>query len=67
MNRLKTAIAALLLIVPLLSSCASYNAYEKARGAEKKQDWDTAVTNLIREGQLRRNPPPPSRDTNGAS
>jgi AcrR family transcriptional regulator len=30
---------------------------------EQLQRWDTAVTNLIREGQLRRNPPPPPHDT----
>lgn len=35
-------VAAALLILPLVS-CASYNAYEKARGAEKMKDWDTAV------------------------
>jgi len=33
---------------------------------EQLQRWDTAVTNLIREGHLRRNPPPP-HDTNGTS
>jgi TetR/AcrR family transcriptional regulator, regulator of cefoperazone and chloramphenicol sensitivity len=29
--------------------------------------WDSAVTNLIREGQLRRNPPPASQETNDTS
>ncbi len=42
MNRLMKLVAAALLILPLVS-CASYNAYEKARGAEKAKDWDTAV------------------------
>jgi TetR/AcrR family transcriptional regulator, regulator of cefoperazone and chloramphenicol sensitivity len=31
------------------------------------QRWDAAVTTLIREGQLRRNPPSSSRDANGTS
>jgi general secretion pathway protein D len=35
-------VAAAVLILPLVS-CASYNAYEKARGAEKTKDWDVAV------------------------
>ncbi|HVR39324.1 MAG TPA: secretin N-terminal domain-containing protein [Thermoanaerobaculia bacterium] len=43
MNRLKIASAALMLALPLLS-CASYNAYQKARGAEQDKDWDVAVT-----------------------
>jgi general secretion pathway protein D len=42
MNRLKTftvtALAAL-----LLSSCASYNAYQKAKSAENAKEWDVAV------------------------
>jgi general secretion pathway protein D len=42
MNRLKNGIAALLLVLPL-ASCASYNAYQKAQGAEKVKDWDNAV------------------------
>ncbi len=42
MNRLKIAIAALAVSLPLLS-CASYNAYEKARTAEKLKNWDDAV------------------------
>ena len=42
MNRLKNGIAATLLILPLFS-CASYNAYQKAQGAEKQKDWDNAV------------------------
>ncbi|MCU1245108.1 MAG: hypothetical protein JWN02_1018, partial [Acidobacteria bacterium] len=44
MNRLKITTAALLMLLPLLtSSCASYNAYQKAQGAERMNDWDTAV------------------------
>jgi general secretion pathway protein D len=43
MNRLKNGIAATLLILPLFS-CASYNAYQKAQGAEKQKDWDNAVS-----------------------
>ena len=42
MNRLKNGIAATLLLLPLFS-CASYNAYQKAQGAEKQKDWDNAV------------------------
>src|ERR1051326_4180992 len=42
MNRLKNAIAALLLVLPL-ASCASYSAYQKAQSAEKTKDWDNAV------------------------
>lgn len=42
MNRLK-ATAATLLILVLLSSCAGHNAYQKAREAEKTDNWDTAV------------------------
>src|ERR1051325_10130315 len=43
MNRLKNGIAATLLILPLFS-CASYNANQKAQGAEKQKDWDAAVS-----------------------
>jgi general secretion pathway protein D len=42
MNRLKAAIAALLISLTL-ASCASYNAYKQARTAEQLKDWDTAV------------------------
>src|SRR5882724_6739398 len=42
MNR-KNIAAAILLTLPLLASCASYNAYQKARTAEKIKDWDQAV------------------------
>jgi AcrR family transcriptional regulator len=38
---------------------------ESFTSAEQLQRWDAAVTNLIREGQLRRNPSPSPRDTNG--
>ena len=44
MNRKKIA-AAILLTLPLIASCASYNAYEKARTAERSKDWDQAVLN----------------------
>jgi len=43
MNRLKIATAASALAL-LMFSCASYNAYQKARTAEKTLDWDEAVT-----------------------
>jgi general secretion pathway protein D len=33
-------------------SCASYNAYQKARTAEQSKDWDTAVTNYERALQV---------------
>src|ERR1700686_883156 len=42
MNR-KNIAAAVLLTLPLIASCASYNSYEKARTAEKTKDWDQAV------------------------
>jgi len=42
MNRLKIATAASALAL-LMFSCASYNAYQKARTAEKTNDWDQAV------------------------
>jgi general secretion pathway protein D len=42
-NRLKTRIAAIALVLPLIGSCASYNSYEKARTAERMKDWDQAV------------------------
>ncbi len=42
MNRLKIATAASALTL-LLGSCASYNAYQKARSAETMSDWDQAV------------------------
>src|SRR5258708_13963484 len=43
MNR-KDIAAAVVLMLPLIASCASYNAYEKARTAERMKDWDQAVT-----------------------
>jgi general secretion pathway protein D len=46
MNRLKTTLA-LIAILPL-ASCVSYNAYQKARGAEKMKEWDTAVAQYER-------------------
>src|SRR4051794_15153887 len=42
MNR-KNVAAAILLALPLLGSCSSYNAYQKARTAELSKDWDQAV------------------------
>lgn len=42
MNRLKT-ITVTALTALLLSSCASYNAYQKAKTAETQKDWDVAV------------------------
>jgi general secretion pathway protein D len=38
MNRLKIAVALL-----LIAGCASYNAYEKGRSAERVKNWDDAV------------------------
>jgi general secretion pathway protein D len=38
MNRLRIALALL-----LISGCASYNAYEKGRNAEKMKNWDEAI------------------------
>jgi len=43
MNELKRAALAVLAMVALLSSCASYNAYERARTAEQTKNWDAAV------------------------
>ncbi len=40
-NRLKTTAAALAL--GLIFGCASYNAYEKGRNAERMKNWDEAV------------------------
>ncbi|MGZ4809535.1 MAG: secretin N-terminal domain-containing protein [Thermoanaerobaculia bacterium] len=42
MNRLKNAIAAAALMIPL-ASCVSYNAYHRAHMAEQQKNWDTAV------------------------
>src|ERR1700720_2739282 len=41
MNRMKRILAAIALL--LIASCASYNAYEKGRTAERTKDWDQAV------------------------
>ena len=43
MNELKRAALAVISMVALLSSCASYNAYERAKTAEQVKNWDTAV------------------------
>ena len=42
MNRLKTAAAALTLMIAA-GSCASYDAYQKAKVAETEKNWDVAV------------------------
>jgi general secretion pathway protein D len=42
MNRIKLPIATLMISL-LLSSCASYHAYQRARTAEQAKDWDVAV------------------------
>ncbi|MEA2571540.1 MAG: ral secretion pathway protein [Acidobacteriota bacterium] len=42
MNRLKTAAAALTLMIAV-GSCASYDAYQKAKAAETEKNWDVAV------------------------
>jgi general secretion pathway protein D len=42
MNRLK-AITAIAVMALTFSSCASFNAYQRARSAEALQDWDVAV------------------------
>ncbi len=42
MNRLKT-ITVTALTALLLSSCASYSAYQKAKSAETQKNWDVAV------------------------
>src|SRR5260221_6125531 len=44
MNR-KNIAAAVLLTLPLIASCTSYNSYEKAKTAERGKDWDQAVLN----------------------
>src|ERR1044072_2388285 len=43
MNKFKIVTAASALAL-LMFSCASYNAFQKARTAEKVNDWDEAVT-----------------------
>jgi general secretion pathway protein D len=42
MNRLKSTTAILLISFASLS-CASYNAYQRAKSAEESKDWDVAV------------------------
>ena len=51
MNRLKATTAILLVALTTLS-CASYNAYQKARSAEQTKDWDTAVVQYERALQV---------------
>ncbi|MDQ3282238.1 MAG: hypothetical protein M3Q69_12585 [Acidobacteriota bacterium] len=44
MNRFRLSfVSASLLTLVMLTSCASHNAYEKARVAEQGKDWDVAV------------------------
>lgn len=43
MMKMMTRPAAAILTVLLLSSCASFSNYQKARRAEKDKDWDSAV------------------------
>src|SRR6478672_13953206 len=43
MNRRIKAALATITTVALLSSCASYNAYQKARTAEETKQWDVAI------------------------
>jgi general secretion pathway protein D len=47
MNRLK-AITATVLISLVLSSCTSYNAFQRARSAEQTKEWDIAVAEYER-------------------
>lgn len=42
MNPMKTAVAALTVIL-VVTSCASYNAYQRAHEAENHKNWDAAV------------------------
>jgi general secretion pathway protein D len=51
MNRLK-ATTAILLVALTTMSCASYNAFQKARNAEQTKDWDTAVVQYERALQV---------------
>ncbi|HEX2059588.1 MAG TPA: secretin N-terminal domain-containing protein [Thermoanaerobaculia bacterium] len=51
MNRLKATTASLLIALTLMS-CASYNAYQKAKTAEQAKDWDTAVVQYERALQV---------------
>jgi general secretion pathway protein D len=47
MNRKHIAVA-VLLSLPLITTCASYNSYEKAKSSERTKDWDQAVLNYQR-------------------
>jgi general secretion pathway protein D len=47
MNRIRQPLATLLIAL-LLSSCASYHAYQQAVAAEQSKDWDVAVTQYER-------------------
>src|SRR5512142_2690587 len=43
MNKWTRAALAVISMVALLSSCVSYNAYQRARTAEQTKNWDEAV------------------------
>jgi general secretion pathway protein D len=43
LKRMKSHITATFLLVALVSGCASYNAFERGRTAEKGKNWDAAV------------------------
>jgi general secretion pathway protein D len=43
MKTLMTRALAVMMAISLLTSCAGYNAWQKARAAEQKKDWDRAV------------------------
>src|SRR5215213_5932903 len=47
MNRIRQPLATLLIAL-LLSSCASYHAYQQAVAAEQSKNWDVAVTQYER-------------------
>src|SRR4051794_18885491 len=42
-QRMKRKLVTLLALFALLASCASYNAFERGRTAEKLKNWDQAV------------------------
>jgi hypothetical protein len=43
MKKMTRAALVTITAVTLLSSCASYNAYERARTAEISKNWDKAI------------------------
>src|SRR6266850_2832463 len=42
-NRMKKTVFILLALAALTAGCASYNAFERGRTAERAKDWDDAV------------------------